>query len=434
MTVTFIYIFFALMFLGVPVVFALIFAPVAGFLINEQYAFLLILPQRVFSGINQFPILAVPLFMLAGQIMTVGEITTSLVRFANSLLGHIRGGLAHVNILSSILFAGLSGSAVADTSALGSIFFPAMKQDGYTLRFAAAVTAASSVIGPIIPPSLIMILYSFVMETSVAAMFAGGFIPGFLMGGSLMVTSSILAKKNNFPKRERRASVSEVATAAKGAVLPLMTPVIIIGGILLGIFTPTEAAGVAAFYALILTLFVTRSLKWKDLPAVFYQAALNAASILFIVGASVAFGWITAMSRLPNRLGDWLMTLNSPTWVILLLVILALILVGMFLDAAPAILILGPVFAPIMEGLGMHQIHFAVLMCVILTVGLATPPMGVVLFLAATMTNTSVEVLGKELLPFLASHIVVIFLLAYIPELTLFLPRLLGLLTQVGMF
>ena len=195
-----------------------------------------------------------------------------------------------------------------------------------------------------------------------------------------------------------------------------------------------EAAGVAAFYALILTLFVTRSLTLRDLPDVFYQAALNAASILFIVGASVAFGWITAMSRLPNKLGDWLVTLNSPTWVILLLVILALLVVGMFLDAAPAILILGPVFAPIMTSLGIHQIHFAVLMCVILTVGLATPPMGVVLFLAATMTNTSVEVLAKELAPFLLTHIVVIFLLAYIPELTLFIPRLFGLLMPVGMF
>ena len=430
MTVVFIYVFFVLLFIGVPVVFALIFAPIAGFLLNGQYAFLLILPQRIFSGINQFPILAVPLFMLAGQIMTVGEITNSLVRFANSLLGHVRGGLAHVNILSSILFAGLSGSAVADTSALGSIFFPAMQRQGYTLRFAAAVTAASSVIGPIIPPSLIMILYSFVMETSVAAMFAGGFIPGLLMGGSLMVTSTILAKKNNFPRRERRAPISEVTKSFQGAILPLLTPVIIIGGILAGVFTPTEAAGVAAFYALVLTLFVTRSLKFKDLPNIFYQAALNAASILLIVGASVAFGWITAMSRLPYRLGEWLQTLNSPVWVILLLVVLVLILVGMFLDAAPAILILGPVFAPIMEGLGVQQIHFAVLMCVILTVGLATPPMGVVLFLAATMTQTRVEVLSRELMPFLITHIIVIFLLTYIPELTLLVPRLLGLIQQ----
>jgi len=428
MALAFIYIFFILLFLGVPVVFALIFAPAAGFMINDQFGFLLIMPQRIFSGINQFPILAVPLFMLAGQIMTVGDITNSLVRFANSLLGHIRGGLAHVNILSSILFAGLSGSAVADTSALGSIFFPAMQKDGYSLRFAAAVTAASSVIGPIIPPSLIMILYSFVMETSVAAMFAGGFIPGLLMGGSLMVTSSIIAKRRNFPMRERRAPISEMVSSAKGAFLPMLTPVIIIGGILAGVFTPTEAAGVAAFYALILTLFVTRSLKLIDLPDIFYQAALNAASILFIVGASVAFGWMTAMSRLPYKLGEWLTSLNSPVWVILLLVVLSLILVGMFLDAAPAILILGPVFAPIMEGLGIHQIHFAVLMCVILTVGLVTPPMGVVLFLAATMTETSVEVLSRELMPFLATHIIVIFMLTYIPELTLFIPRLMGLI------
>jgi tripartite ATP-independent transporter DctM subunit len=421
-------IFLFILFSGVPVVFSLIFSSAAGFIINGQYHFNAILPQRVFAGINQFPCLAVPLFMLAGEIMNQGAITKSLVRLSNALMGHLRGGLAHVNILSSILFAGLSGSAVADTSAIGSLLIPAMEKDGYTTRFAAAVTAASSIIGPIIPPSLIMVIYSHVMETSVAAMFAGGFLPGVVMGGCLMVTTVLLSKKYDFPKRDKMAPPKEIATAFTGAILPLLTPIIILGGILGGVFTPTEAAGVAAFYALMLAMGVSRTLKFKDLPIIFKQSALNAAAVLFVVGASVAFGWIATISQIPHKLGVFIAEMNAPVWVIILGMILVLLIIGMFLDAAPAIMIMGPILAPVAMELGIHQIHFAVLMCVVATVGLATPPMGIVLFLAASMTDTSVETLAKELLPFIATHIVAILLVAYIPALTLAIPGWLDLL------
>ncbi len=427
MTYLYVYIFLGLMAIGVPIVFVMLFAPALSFVLNDQTMYLTILPQRVFSGINQFPVLAVPLFMLAGEVMNQGEITGSLVRFANSVLGHIRGGLAHVNILSSILFAGLTGSAVADTSALGGIFFPAMEKEGFTPRFSAAVTAASSIIGPIIPPSLIMILYAFVMEVSVAAMFAGGFIPGLLMGGALMFTTAILSRKKNFPKREKRAPIKEIGTNFKSAFLPMLTPVIILGGILAGIFTPTEAAGVAVFYALGLTMLVTRTLKPKELPDVFFRAAKSAASVLLVVGAAVAFGWIATVTRLPHMMGAWVAGLDMPVWAVFFFVNCVLLLVGMFLDAAPAILIMGPILGPVMINLGVDPVHFAVVMCVIVTVGLTTPPMGVVLFLAASMTKTKVEVLSKELAPFLLTHLVVIFIVTYVPELVLWLPRLMGL-------
>lgn len=426
MSFTFLYIFIILLFVGVPVAFVLIFAPAMGFILTGKFHFLLSLLQRIFSGINQFPIVAIPLFILAGEVMNSGKITDRLVRFANNLVGHYQGGLAQVNILSSIIFAGLSGSAVADTSALGAIFFPAMKKEGYKDQFSAAVTVASSIIGPIIPPSLIMIIYAYVTEMDVGAMFAAGLTPGLLMGGSMMITTSIIAKKRNFPRREKRAPVSQTIISFKEAFFPMLTPVIILGGILSGIFTPTEAAGITVCYALVLSMFFLKGFPLKMLPEIFLKAGTTASSVLFIVGAAVAFGYAASISRLPHKFGAFLVSLTIPNWIILLCIVIAILIVGMFLDATPAVLILAPVLTPSMVSLGFDQLHFSVLMCVILTVGLVTPPMGIVIFLAAGMTKTSVEAISLELLPYFLSHTFVIFLIAYIPELTLALPRLLG--------
>ena len=427
MSSTFVFIFLAAVAFGVPIVFALVFAPLAGFVLAEQFVFLKVLPQRMFAGINQFPLLAIPLFMLAGQIMNVGDITSRLVRFANAVVGHLRGGLAHVNILSSIMFAGLSGSAVADTSALGSILIPAMEKDGYTRRFAAAVTAASSIIGPIIPPSIIMIVYAYVMQVSVGGLFAAGFVPGIIMGGLLMTMTVFLARRRSYPKREHRARPAEQWHAFRGAFLPLLTPVIILGGILSGVFTPTEAAAAAVVYALLLSLFVTRSLKLADLPRVLLRAGLSSAAILLVIGAAVAFGWIAAVSRIPDALGSALLAVSDNKYVLLFLINILLLVVGMFLDAGPAILILGPILAPTMIALGVDPLHFAIIMSVNLTVGLATPPIGLVLFVASSITREKVEVIAREMAPFLMVHLFVIMLITYIPELSMTLPRLLGL-------
>ena len=426
MALMFFYILLVLMILGVPIVFALLFAPMVGIFLNDQLVFFNMMPQRIFGGINQFPLLAIPMFILAGEIMNVGGITIRLVAFAKTLVGHLRGGLAHVNIVSSMLFAGLSGSAVADTSALGSILIPAMEKDGYSKRFGAAITAASSVIGPVIPPSIIMVVYAYIMGVSVAGLFAAGLIPGLMMGIGLMVMNSFIAKKRNFPKAARRAPKREVASAFGSAFLPLMTPVIILGGILSGVFTPTEAAAAAVAYSLLLSILVTRTLPLSELPNMLFRAGVASSSILFVIGAATLFGWVTSLSGLPNAVSSVLLSISENKLVVLLLVNILLLIVGMFFDAGPAILILGPLLGPTMLQLGIDPLHFAIIMCVNLTVGLATPPMGLVLFVASTLTRLSIIDIAKDMWPFLLVHIVVIFLITYLPFLTMTLPRLLG--------
>jgi len=415
-----------LMALGVPIVFALIFAPVIGVALNDQLVFLNMMPQRIFGGINQFPLLAIPMFILAGEIMNHGGITLRLVTFAKTLVGHLRGGLAHVNIVASMLFAGLSGSAVADTSALGSMLIPAMEKDGYTRRFAAAVTAASSVIGPVIPPSIIMVVYAYIMGVSVAGLFAAGLVPGLMMGAGLMAMNAYLAKKRNFPRSAERARVAEVGTAFGSAFLPLLTPVIILGGILSGVFTPTEAAAAAVAYALFLSLFVIRTLKLGALPGLLYRAGLASSSILLVIGAATVFGWVTSLSGAPTIITGLLTGISDNPLIVLLIINILLFVVGMFFDAGPAILILGPLLGPTMLALGIDPLHFAIIMCVNLTVGLATPPLGLVLFVASTLTRVSIINISRDMWPFLSVHVVVILLITYFPFITMTLPRLFG--------
>lgn len=426
MTLLFFWIFLGVMALGVPIVFALGIAPMASFIIEGKALFLKMIVQRTFAGINQFPLMAIPFFILAGELMNRGGITQSLVAFANALVGHLRGGLAHVNIVTSMLFAGISGSAVADTSGVGSIMIPAMEKDGYSRKFAAAITAASSVIGPIIPPSIIMVVYAFMMNVSVAGLFAAGVVPGLMVGFSLMVVTAIISKRRNYPKASERASVRQMGKAGLSAALPLMTPVIILGGIIGGVFTPTEAASVAAVYALVLSVFILKTLKPHELPRIFLRAAISSGAILLVVGTATAFAWAATLSQIPAQLSSLLFSITEDPYLLLFLINVLLLIVGMFLDAGPAILILGPILAPTMIGLGIDPLHFAIIMCVNLTVGLATPPMGLILFVASSLTRLSVEVIAKEMLPFLLVEIAVIFLITYVPAITMTLPRLLG--------
>jgi len=496
MLALFLPVFLILLMVGLPVFFALILSPGLLLWLSGQERDIALLYRNVYNGMDSFPLMALPFFVLAGELMNRGGITMRLVEFSQALMGHLRGGLAHVNILSSILFAGLSGSAVADTSALGSTLIPAMEKNGYSRKFAAAVTAASSVIGPIIPPSGIMIIYAYVMGESVAALFLAGIVPGILVGIGLMVVVRLMADRYDLPKAERivspgqeisavenwvsfalirinlagllmalssgvsallgkyagldvamggwiaflvflpvahvllvrlRARVSrDFRVICKKAVAPLQTPIIILGGILVGVFTPTEASAVAVAYALIIAFLVLRSMRVSDLPAILTRAALSSATVLLLVGAAVAFKTVVSLSHAPEHMAEFMLGLSSDPLVLLFLINVLLFVVGMFLDAGPAIIILGPILGPIFVDLGVHPVHFAIIMSVNLTVGLATPPMGLVLFVASSVSGEKVETISRAILPFLAVEVVVIFLITYIPAICMTIPRLTG--------
>ena len=409
-----------------PVFFSLLAAPGILLWLNGQSSDAAMLYRNIYNGIDSFPLMAIPFFMLAGELMNRSGITMRLVEFSQAMMGHLRGGLAQVNILSSILFAGLSGSAVADTSAIGSMLIPAMEKQGYSKKFAAAITAASSVIGPIIPPSGIMIIYAYVMGESVAALFLAGIVPGLMVGISLMIMVRLLANRYDLPPSTKKSSWKSRGKASLKAFFPLMTPVIILGGILGGIFTPTEASAVAAAYAFFIGLFVLKSLEWRDVPKVLTKAALVSSVVLLLVGAAMAFKTVVSLSHAPEHLADFVLSLSDNPYILLFLINLLLFLVGMFLDAGPAIIILGPILGPVFIDLGVHPVHFAIIMSVNLTVGLATPPMGLVLFVASSVSGEKVESIAKAILPFLAIEIVVIFLITYFPALSMSIPLLTG--------
>jgi len=489
MLLLFLPLFLILILFGLPIVFALMVSPIAMIMIEGDARNVVAgLYRNLYNGMDSFPLMALPFFMLAGEIMNRGGITMRLVEFSQAFIGHLRGGLAHVNILSSFLFAGMSGSAVADVSALGSTLITAMEQNGYTRRFAAAITAASSVIGPIIPPSGIMIIYAYVMGESVAALFLAGIVPGILIGLGLMATVWFMADRYDLPKAERivhpgqtisrveywvsfallRLNFAYIMYAVAGlipgagavpglllfgvmlipahlillgyrkrvshdfrlickkAVAPMQTPIIILGGILIGVFTPTEASAVAVAYALVVSFVVLRSMTLADLWAVLGKSALGTAAVLLLVGAAVAFKTVVSLSYAPEILADFMLSLSSNPLILLFLINILLFVVGMFLDAGPAIIILGPILGPIFVSLGVDPIHFAMIMSVNLTVGLATPPMGLVLFVTSTVSGERVETIAKAILPFLAVEIAVIFLITYIPAISMTIPRLTG--------
>ena len=426
MLALFLPIFIIFLMIGLPVFFGLLAAPGLLLWLNGQPRDLALLYRNVYNGMDSFPLMAIPFFMLAGVLMNRGGITSRLVEFSQAIMGHFRGGLAHVNILSSMLFAGLSGSAVADTSAIGSMLVPAMVKNGYTRKFSAAITAASSVIGPIIPPSGIMIIYSYVMGESVAALFLAGIIPGILVGLGLMLMTWVMAQRYDFPVATKRATWSERGNASIKAFFPLLTPLIILGGILGGIFTPTEASAVAVAYALIVSLFILKSMTVRDLPKVLTEAAMVSSVVLLLVGAAMAFKTVVSLSHAPEILAAWILGLSDNPLILLFLINLLLFGVGMFLDAGPAIIILAPILGPIFINLGVHPVHFAIIMSVNLTVGLATPPMGLVLFVASSVSGERIESISKAILPFLVVEVVVIFMITYIPAVSLAIPRYFG--------
>lgn len=426
MSLTFLWVFLVVMALGTPIVFALAIGPIVGFLADGRESFLVIVPQRLFVGINVYPLLAIPLFILAGELMNVGGITQRLVDFSQRLVGHMRGGLGHVVIVSATIFSGISGSAVADASALGKILIPSMTREGYHASYAAAVTAAATVLGPIIPPSIIMVIYAYIMQINVAALFAAGCIPGLLIGIGLMLANRWIATRRGYPVTEKRATLAEMGTAFRGAVWALIAPFLILGGILGGVFTPTEAAAAAVLYAAIVSLVVTRELPLAEIPNILYRTGVISAALLLVVGTAMIFSWVASLSGFTGRLGTFLFGITKDPYLLLFIINILLFIAGMFLDAGPAILILGPILGPTLASLGVDPLHFAIVMCVNLSLGLATPPMGLLLFVVSAMSRVPVLQIAREMGPFYAVHIAIIFLITYVPAVALWLPRALG--------
>jgi tripartite ATP-independent transporter DctM subunit len=358
--------------------------------------------------------------------MNKSGITHRLVKFSNTLVGHLRGGLAHANIVASIFFSGMTGAAVSDTAAIGTMLIPAMVEDGYDKDFSAAITAASSIIGPTIPPSNMMVIYGSLMSVSIAGLFAAGLVPGLLIAFFLMILSGFIAKKRGYPK-SARSSLKQILLATKEAVLPLLMPIIILGGILTGIFTPTEAAAVAVGYAFIIGFFVLRTLKLRDIPDLLYQTGKTTGVVFLIIGSASILGWILTMERVPESVAAGFLSVSNNPHIILLLILVLMLIVGMFMDIAAALIILGPILHPIaVNNLGIDPIHFGIIMVLSLNLALMTPPVGACLFVACNISNLSLEALTKAIWPFIVVEVIALFIIAYWSDLVLFFPRLVG--------
>ncbi|MBU2869724.1 TRAP transporter large permease [Colwellia sp. E2M01] len=409
--------------LGFPVAFALAGASLLAIMFDGQVPELVVL-HRMVGGMDSFPLLSIPFFVLAGALMNSSGITHRIFDFANALVGWMRGGLGHVNICASIMFSGMSGAAVADAGGLGAIEVKAMRKKGYDAGFSVGVTAASSTIGPIIPPSLPMIIYGVMASASIGQLFAAGFIPGLLMAIALMVMVAYYSKKRNYPK-DAGFSVPRLGSTFKRAFLSLMTPVIIIGGILFGIFTATEAAIAATVYALILGSLVYRSLNWQKLVKVSMETIETSSIILLIIAGAAIFSWVLTSQRVTEDFTAWMLTITDNKIVILLLMTLILFVVGCFMETIAAITILTPVLLPIAVGLGIDPVHFGVVMVLNLMIGLLTPPVGMVLYVLSRVTKVPFEDCTKATIPFLIPLVVVLMLVTFIPELSMWLPTLL---------
>lgn len=416
-------VFVVLLILGIPISFAIGLSAVSAIFYMD--APLPTIAQRFIGGIDSFPLLAIPFFILAGSLMNTGGIAQRLVDFASCLVGFVRGGLAMVNIVASKFFGGISGSSVADSVAIGSTLIPAMKRKGYDSGFAAAVTAASSTIGIIIPPSIPIIIYGVMAGESIRQLFIAGAIPGILVGLALMLTTYIVALKypDEFP-REEFPTLSSLVISLKRASLALFMPVFVLGGIIGGIVTPTEAAVVAVIYALIVGGFIYKEIKLSHFKGIMYDTILGTSAVMFLVGAASLFGWIVAYEQIPMMIGQGLESISSNPIVILLMMNVFLLMTGLFLDLTAALIILTPVLLPVAVSVGMDPVHFGIMMIINLAIGLVTPPVGLCLFTCCKIANISIVKISRSIVPLLIALIVVLFLVVYVPQISMWLPSL----------
>ncbi|MFB3816075.1 MAG: TRAP transporter large permease [Candidatus Methylomirabilales bacterium] len=412
----------SLFFLGVPIATSLGLSALVAFVVEQgTRTNVPMIAQRMMYGINNFVLLAVPLFILSARLMNTSGITDRLFRFATTLVGFLPGGLGHANCVGSLIFAGMSGAAVADAAGLGQVEIKAMDDAGYDHEFSVAITAASSTIGPIFPPSIPMVIYGLVGGVSVGRLFLGGVVPGMLMTGALMLMVGCYAHRRGYP-RSPFPTLAGVALATAHALLPLLTPAILLGGIWTGWFTPTEAAGVAVVYALILGTMIYRELGWKDVVRVFIDSARDTAALGFIVAAASFYGWLLMRTGIPGRIVSTLLGISQDWLVLMLIINLLLLIVGCFFETIVALLILGPILLEVTSKVGIDPVHFGVVMVLNLMIGLLTPPFGVVLFVMQQVGNISFERVVRATAPFIVPLVLVLALISVFPPLVTWLP------------
>jgi tripartite ATP-independent transporter DctM subunit len=412
---------------GLPVSITMGLSGLTAVLVDGRFP-ALVVPQYLFNGISSFPLMAVPFFVLAAEIMTASGLTASLLRFANDLVGHIRGGLGHVNVLVSMLFAGISGSALADAAGPSAIVMRLMQRAGYDKAYAGALSAATATIGPIIPPSILMVVYAISdSRVTVAGLFMAGVVPGILLGLALMAANHWISIHRGYVFRSERPRLIDLIKSFWSALPALLLPLIIIGGILGGIFTPTEAAAVACAYALVVGLLITRGLQWRQIPDVFINSGITTASVLLIVSMASIFSWLLTILQVPQTLAAAIgqMT-DSPSVVVILLAVFVL-MCGLVIDTLPALIILVPVLGPVADQFGLNPMHFAIMVVLNLTIGMVTPPVGPVLFVVSTVGKVRVEHLARAIVPLLLAELIVLALVIAVPQLSTAFPALFGL-------
>lgn len=410
--------------LGFPVAFCLGITSLAVLLATDVP--LNLMAQRIFTGMDSFPLMAVPFFVLAGEMMNVGGTTQRLISLANVLVGRIRGGLAHTTVVSAMFLSGISGSAVADASALSSVLIPGMVQKGYGKGFAAAITASAAVMGPTIPPSILMVILGVTTGLSIGALFAAGMLPGVLQGLAMMVMAYYYALKYDYPRDDTPLSATRLVREFASAGPALLAPVIIIGGILAGAFTPTEAAVVAVFYALILGMLVYKELRVRDLVSILVNTGVTTSVLLLIIGMANIFAWVLTAEQIPQKVAQLLLGISKDPYVVLLLINLVLLIVGMFMEAGAAIVILAPTLLVVAQTVGIHPLHFGFVMVLNLSIGLITPPVGILLFVVCGITGYPFSLVTRWAMPFLGANLATLALVTYVPDLILWIPRLFG--------
>ncbi|CAM1379929.1 C4-dicarboxylate TRAP transporter large permease protein DctM [Fretibacterium fastidiosum] len=416
---------FAVFLLGVPISFSLGIVTLAG-LVGSGLP-LQVVVQRMFTGADNFAFVAIPLFILAGNLMAVGGISKRITSFADMLVGHWPGGLGMVAIVASMIFAAVTGSAIAATAAIGAILISEMIVKGYSRPYAAALVATAGSIGPIIPPSIPLVVYGVIVSSSIAKLFMGGVIPGILMGVFLMIANWRISKVRGYVGREKKAKWSEIRQGLRDAVLALLMPIIIIGGIVGGIFTPTESAAIAVAYALVLGGLIYRELSWRSLAKAFVDAAVTTGVILTVLMTANLFIWFMTVKMIPQSIAQSLLSVISSKWGALMVMNIILLIAGTFIDTTSAITIFVPLFLPLVQTFGIDLIHFGVMVAVNLTIGMCTPPLGVCLFVACEIADTTLTKMFKDLILMLIPLLILLALITYIPATVLWLPNVLGL-------